>query len=105
VAFVLRPDGLGVFGEGVYLGEFYAPIEIVQGTPYTEGAEPCNTSTFVGARRIPCLRLTNGDYIWGCECLWIEIDRWDAIAAKSPALIPMTVSDIRTRSQVLSPNS
>lgn len=69
------------FGYGYYLGDEIPPSNIkFLGIPVLD--------------EIPKLRLDSGDIIWGCECLWGDVEYIDD-ELKGKEMILVTVEDTR----------
>lgn len=70
-------DGeLHQYGEGEYLGELIA-----------EGTEDADFNI-----RHPCIKLDNGQYIWGFQCWWCELEKWNtkrAANVKTKKTVPV----------------
>jgi len=78
-----KEDGLSLYGEGTYIGDLYPSAGPFEG---------------MGIRN-PCIRLDDGDYVWGYQCWWGELEEvkrkygekaWnDADIVTTPSIPPL----------------
>lgn len=99
MAFVVTTDGVATIGECTLEGEAYPPAEIANGEPYAGNAVPSPTPIYRSTTPYPCLQLNSGEYVWGCEVMWMPIDRWERLLPKITksfgAPTPLSVLAIR----------
>lgn len=68
-------DTIYVFGHGIYLG--------TQPCPYLDGMPN------------PAIRLTTGEIVYGCECYWLEHEKYTHLISKYPKLEKISVAEYR----------